>query len=239
MTWTVGIDTSHVVAVGIARDGEPVARVIVDDTRAHAEALMPSVLEACEQAGIALTDVGEFAVGMGPGPFTGLRVGIATARTLALVGGKPVHPVCSLDVVAKQWAASRAPSVPEEPASRVPSVPEERGNVSRDTPAFLVATDARRKELYWATYDADGNRIGEPQVSAPTELPGLPVVGTVPDEYRGLVDFRADLPLDPAALAAHWPSLPVAGDEPYYLRPADATVPGKPKSALPRLRARR
>ena len=228
MTWTVGIDTSHVVAVGIARDGEPVARVIVDDTRAHAEALMPSVLEACEQAGIALTDVGEFAVGMGPGPFTGLRVGIATARTLALVGGKPVHPVCSLDVVAKQWAASRAPSVPEE-----------RGNVSRDTPAFLVATDARRKELYWATYDADGNRIGEPQVSAPTELPGLPVVGTVPDEYRGLVDFRADLPLDPAALAAHWPSLPVAGDEPYYLRPADATVPGKPKSALPRLRARR
>ena len=239
MTWTVGIDTSHVVAVGIARDGEPVARVIVDDTRAHAEALMPSVLEACEQAGIALTDVGEFAVGMGPGPFTGLRVGIATARTLALVGGKPVHPVCSLDVVAKQWAASRAPSVPEEPASRVPSVPEERGNVSRDTPAFLVATDARRKELYWATYDADGNRIGEPQVSAPTELPGLPVVGTVPDEYRGLVDFRADLPLDPAALAAHWPSLPVAGDEPFYLRPADATVPGKPKSALPRLRARR
>ncbi len=239
MTWTVGIDTSHVVAVGIARDGDPVARVIVDDTRAHAEALMPSVLEACEQAGIALTDVGEFAVGMGPGPFTGLRVGIATARTLALVGGKPVHPVCSLDVVAKQWAASRAPSVPEEPASRVPSVPEERGNVSRDTPAFLVATDARRKELYWATYDADGNRIGEPQVSAPTELPGLPVVGTVPDEYRGLVDFRADLPLDPAALAAHWPSLPVAGDEPYYLRPADATVPGKPKSALPRLRARR
>ena len=239
MTWTVGIDTSHVVAVGIARDGDPVARVIVDDTRAHAEALMPSVLEACEQAGIALTDVGEFAVGMGPGPFTGLRVGIATARTLALVGGKPVHPVCSLDVVAKQWAASRAPSVPEEPASRVPSVPEERGNVSRDTPAFLVATDARRKELYWATYDADGNRIGEPQVSAPTELPGLPVVGTVPDEYRGLVDFRADLPLDPAALAAHWPSLPVAGEEPYYLRPADATVPGKPKSALPRLRARR
>jgi len=129
--------------------------------------------------------------------------------------------------------------VPEGAPSRVPSVPEERGNVSRDTPAFLVATDARRKELYWATYDADGNRIGEPQVSAPTELPGLPVVGTVPDEYRGLVDFRADLPLDPAALAAHWPSLPVAGDEPYYLRPADATVPGKPKSALPRLRARR
>ncbi|MFD0867356.1 tRNA (adenosine(37)-N6)-threonylcarbamoyltransferase complex dimerization subunit type 1 TsaB [Tessaracoccus lubricantis] len=102
MTWTVGIDTSHVVAVGIARDGEPVARVIVDDTRAHAEALMPSVLEACAQAGIALTDVDEFAVGMGPGPFTGLRVGIATAWTLALAGHKPVHGVCSLDVVALQ-----------------------------------------------------------------------------------------------------------------------------------------
>lgn len=213
MTWTVGIDTSHVVAVGIARDGEPVARVIVDDTRAHAEALMPSVLEACEQAGIVLTDVDEFAVGMGPGPFTGLRVGIATARTLALAGRKPVHGVCSLDVVARQWV--------NPPAQ------------------FVVAADARRKELYWALYDGEGNRIGEPQVSAPAELPALPVAGAVPEEHAALLDRQGPDQLDPAVLAARWSTLAPAGEEPYYLRPADATVPGKPKSALPRLRARR
>lgn len=223
MTWTVGIDTSHAVAVGVARDHQPVARVIVEDTRAHAEALMPSVLEVCREAGIALGDVDAFAVGMGPGPFTGLRVGIATARTLGLAGGKPVHPVCSLDVVARQWVAEQGAL----------------GAAPQGEPAFAVAADARRKELYWAVYDAAGNRIGEPRVSAPTELPQLPVAGAVPAEYLPLLRVQGPSALDPAFLAAHWAELASAGDEPYYLRPADATVPGKPKSALPRLRARR
>ena len=73
MTITLGIDTSAFVAVGVAVDGEALARVVVEDTRAHAEALMPAVLQACAQAGVALRDVDEFVVGMGPGPFTGLR----------------------------------------------------------------------------------------------------------------------------------------------------------------------
>ena len=83
MTYTLGIDTSHHVAVGVARDGEVVARSVVEDSRAHVEELVPSVLRACAEAGIALTDIDEIAVGMGPGPFTGLRVGVATAWTLA------------------------------------------------------------------------------------------------------------------------------------------------------------
>ena len=87
---------------------------------------------------------------------------------------------------------------------------------------FVVAADARRKELYWARYSADGRRVGEPQVSAPDQLPQLPVAGAVPEAFRDLLDLQGP-----------------TGDEPYYLRPADATVPGKPKSALPRLRARR
>lgn len=216
MTWTIGIDTSHVVAVGIARDGQPVGRVIVDDTRAHAEALMPSVLQVCADAGVELTSVDEFAVGMGPGPFTGLRVGIATALTLGLAGQKPVHGVCSLDVIALQHVdGGEAPQ------------------------RFLVAADARRKELYWAAYDGAGNRLGEPQVSAPEELPKLPVVGAVPEQYHGLLNIQGHLALDPSVLAARWADLKPAGDEPYYLRGADATVPGKPKSAIPRLRARR
>ncbi len=227
MTVTLGIDTSAFVAVGLAVDGVALARVVVEDTRAHAEALMPAVLEACAQAGVALRDVDEFVVGMGPGPFTGLRVGIATAWTLAHAAGRTPQGVCSLDVVARQWADEGA------------------------TDEFLVAADARRKELYWRRYLPDGSPAGAPQVSAPDQLPGLGIVGTVPEPLLAQVhSFRHDgslalarrlneRELDPGALAAKWRTLEPAGDEPYYLRAADATVPGKPKSALPRLRAAR
>lgn len=215
MSVTLAIDTSHYVSVGIARDGESIARVVVADTRAHVEALMDCVQAACAEAGIALTDVDEYAVGMGPGPFTGLRVGISTARTLAAVAARPIHPVCSLDVVAAQWAAKGAPE------------------------RFVVAADARRKELYWREYTADGAPAGEPMVTAPDSLPALPVAGAVPELYRELLDCQGPTELDPAALAAVATRLERAGEEPYYLRAADATVPGKPKSAIPRLRARR
>ncbi|HMR48363.1 MAG TPA: tRNA (adenosine(37)-N6)-threonylcarbamoyltransferase complex dimerization subunit type 1 TsaB [Arachnia sp.] len=217
MTFTLGIDTSHHVAVGIARDGQILGRVVVEDTRAHAESLMPSILSAAERAGVALQDVGEIAVGMGPGPFTGLRVGIATAWSLAHVAGLEPHGVCSLDVVAREWADRGAP---EE---------------------FLVVADARRKELYWARYSADGTRLIAPQVGTPEVLPGLPVAGAVPEAFADAVRVADGAPtgLDPAVLAARWAALAPAGAEPYYLRPADATVPGKPKSALPRLRPRR
>lgn len=215
MTWTLAIDTSHFVAVGLAGDGVAAASVVVDDTRAHAEALMPSVLAACAEAGIALREVDEFAVGMGPGPFTGLRVGVATAWTLAHLAGTEPHGVCSLDVVARQWSDEGAPD------------------------EFVVSADARRKELYWARYRSDGSRVGEPQVSAPDQLPDLPVAGEIPELYRHLLRTDGPSTLDPAVLATSWRRMAPAGDEPYYLRAPDATVPGKPKSALPRLRAAR
>lgn len=212
---TLAIDTSHHVTVGIARDGVPAAAVVVEDQRAHVEQLQPSVERACAEVGIALTDVDEFVVGMGPGPFTGLRVGIATAATLAAVADKPLHRICSLDAVALQVADDGV------------------------TGGFIVATDARRKELYWARYGEDGNRIGEPQVSAPADLPSLPVHGAVPEQYRDVVQFASERHLDPGRLAAQHGRLAPAGEEPYYLRPADAAVPGAPKSALPRIRVRR
>lgn len=217
MSLTLAIDTSHHVAVAVARDARPAARVVVEDTRAHAESLMPSILAACEQAGAAVQDIEQIAVGMGPGPFTGLRVGIATAWTLAHTAGIEPRGVCSLDVVARDWADRGAP---EE---------------------FLVVADARRKEVYWARYRADGTRLIDPQVGAPQALPDLPVAGAVPEPFADVVRIADGAPsaLDPGVLAARWHTLARAGDEPYYLRPADATVPGKPKSALPRLRPRR
>ena len=206
MTWTLGIDTSHHVAVGLARDGEPVASEVVADTRAHGEALAPLIQRLCASAGIAMTGIDSYAVGMGPGPFTGLRVGIVTARTLAAVTGSPLHGVCSLDVIAAQWQ-----DAPDE---------------------FVVASDARRKEFYWALY-RDGIRVGDPRVSAPEVIPDLPAAGPVLDDPAG------PRHLDAAVLAARWTDLPSVDGEPFYLRAADAAVPRTRKSALPRLRAPR
>jgi len=135
MTWTLAIDTSYFVATGLARDGVPIDSEVVTDTRAHGESLMPCVVELCRRHGLAVADIDEFAVGMGPGPFTGLRVGIAAAATLAHLAGQDLHRVCSLDALALQWRSTGAPA------------------------EFVVASDARRKELYWA-HHLDGVRVG-------------------------------------------------------------------------------
>ena len=214
MTWTLAIDTSGHATAGLAHDGVPVDSISVTAPRRHGEELMPSVLELCASAQIALQDVEEFVVGMGPGPFTGLRVGIVTAWTLAELAGREPHGVCSLDAYALQW--NNAPD------------------------RFIIASDARRKELYWAEYH-DGARVGEPRVGSPSELPpDIPVAGSIPEDYLKAVNHAADGPtsIKAAVLAARWRELSPAGEEPYYLRPADAQAGAKPKPVLPRLRAR-
>src|SRR3712207_8568560 len=100
----------------------------------HGEQLAPMISRALADAGALRQDVTAVAVGVGPGPYTGLRVGIVTARTFALVLGIPVYGVCSLDVL----AAAAVDGGVGEP--------------------FLATTDARRKELFWAGYDEDGSR---------------------------------------------------------------------------------
>ncbi len=215
MSWALAIDTSHHVAAGLARDGVPVDVEVVTNSRAHGESLMPCVVEVCRRNGLTVADVDEFVVGMGPGPFTGLRVGITAAATLAHLADAELHRICSLDALALQWGRAGAPQ------------------------EFVVASDARRKELYWAQY-RDGVRIGEPRVGAPEAMPPLPVAGPIPETLRDHITLDPNGPdhIDAASLAAYWRELPVAPPEPYYLRPADATVGGPPKSALPRLKLR-
>ena len=225
--WVLGIDTSTDVCVGLARDGVAVVSARVDDRRAHAEHLQELIDRACSDQHIAITDIDRVVVGLGPGPFTGLRVGIVTARTIAALGGDfpatiavPAG-VCSLDVVARQAVLGDQPPGGE----------------------FVVASDARRRELYWARYAVDGSRIGEPQVGAAETLPDLPVVGPGADLYPDVIGARA-VPgprhLDAGVLAASIDVLPDAGIEPLYLRKPDATVPSTRKSTLvtPRLSRR-
>ena len=125
------------------------AEVAAPSGTRHAELLTPAVRAVLADAGVTLADVGALVVGLGPGPYTGLRVGIVTAAALGDARSLPVHGVCSLDAVG--------------------------------TGARVVVTDARRKEVHWRTYDADGAPLGEPGVGRPEDLdlPDLPAVGDV------------------------------------------------------------
>lgn len=208
----LAIDTSSDICVGLAAGDTVLAVRRVEDRRAHVELLAGLVREALAEACIRLAEVTDIVVGMGPGPFTGLRVGIATAETLAWAGRTPLHRVCSLDVVASAYALADEP-----------------------TEEFVVAADARRKELYWGHYAPDGSRIGLPKVTAPGALPDLAVVGPGADVYpavhhgRPAVGPRA---IDPGLMARIGPELPGVGDQPLYLRRPDAVEPTSRKSAL-------
>jgi tRNA threonylcarbamoyl adenosine modification protein YeaZ len=114
------------------------AECVTVDAKAHGELLTPHILSALADAGRTLADVDAIVCGVGPGPFTGLRAGMATAAALGHALAKPVYPVCTLDAIA---------AVEEGP--------------------LLVATDARRKEVYWAAYDAAGTRVEGPSVDKP------------------------------------------------------------------------
>lgn len=200
----LAIDTSAGTSVAVV---DPATRQVLavretDDTRRHAEVVGPFLDEVLRDAGIAPADVTGVAAGMGPGPFTGLRVGIAAARTFAAARGVPVHPVVSHDAVA----------------------------AGQDGP-LVVLTDARRREVAWSAYDADGVRVAGPGLARPADLDDV-LRASRPDT----VDWRrvtaATIPagrlgvLVADRLAS---GAPLAADTPVYLREPDVTVLGAPK----------
>ena len=205
----LALDTATVVNVGLARGSQVLAVATVTDRMAHAEQLMPLVADTLARGGVRVADLDQIVVGLGPGPFTGLRVGVVTAQILATVTGVPLHGVCSLDALAVEYAAT-------DPAGK-----------------FVVATDARRREVYWASYAADGRRQHGPTVERPDAVPQLPTIGPAgdlyPDQLRVVPGPRR---LDPGVMAVRAPDLPDAGREPLYLRRPDASEPSRPKSVL-------
>lgn len=152
---TLALDTSGGTCVAVLRGGAVLARAERPDPRGHAEHLAPLVRDALAEAGLSAADVTSVAVGTGPAPFTGLRVGLVTAAAFAVARGLPVRGVASLEA----WArASRA----EARAAGAESV--------------RVVTDARRREVYTASYAVDDAAPGglrvieEPRVIAPADL---------------------------------------------------------------------
>ncbi|MBN0044253.1 tRNA (adenosine(37)-N6)-threonylcarbamoyltransferase complex dimerization subunit type 1 TsaB [Streptomyces actuosus] len=188
------------------------------DARRHGELLLPAVDRVLTEAGLALDAVTGIVVGVGPGPYTGLRVGLMTADTFGLALQVPVHGVCTLDGLAYAADIDRGP--------------------------FVVATDARRKEVYWATYADSRTRLTDPAVDRPADITGqvegLPAVGAGALLYPEVFP-RVHEPehVSAAALARLAAERLAAGVElpaprPLYLRRPDAQVPRNYKVVTPK-----
>ncbi|WP_433512726.1 tRNA (adenosine(37)-N6)-threonylcarbamoyltransferase complex dimerization subunit type 1 TsaB [Nonomuraea sp. CA-143628] len=207
----LAFDTATPAVTAALHDGRSVlAESTTIDARRHGELLIPTIETVLREAGAALSEVTAVVAGSGPGPYTGLRVGLMTAQGLATTLAVPAYGICTLDAVA--YGSGLA-----EP--------------------FLVATDARRKEVFWARYSDARTRLDGPFVDRPAEVPveGLPVVGAGAGLYPDVLG-RSDAPPYPyagflAALAAERIAAgePLGPPRPIYLRRPDAVVPGAPK----------
>lgn len=204
----LAIDTaSPATSVAVVRDGQVVVERCHVDARGHCEALAPLVAEALAGAGTAAPRLSAVVVGVGPGAYTGLRVGIVTALAIGEAAAVPVHGVVSLDALAFGSGLGEQ---------------------------FAVVTDARRKEVFWARYADRVTRLSGPAVGRPDDLApalaGLPVVGAAGTAFADrFADVRGpDLPsagslgcLAGERLASGVGLLP---PEPVYLRRPDVTV---------------
>lgn len=209
------------------------AQRVTLDARAHAELLTPHVVDCLAEAGLAAGALDAVVVGSGPGPFTGLRVGMATAAAFADALGVPVHGVCSLDALA---ARVRACGVCGGGSG-------EGGACEGD---LLVVTDARRREAYRARYAPDGRRVDGPAVGPAADVDTAGVGLAVGDATRlgelggGVrTDASVSAP-DAASLVAVAAGLLLGGAEPapleaLYLRRPDA-VPPRPRPVSAALR---
>ncbi|WP_395295805.1 tRNA (adenosine(37)-N6)-threonylcarbamoyltransferase complex dimerization subunit type 1 TsaB [Kitasatospora hibisci] len=213
----LAFDTATPAVTAAVHDGTTVlAETDQVDARRHGELLLPAIDRVLQSAGVDKRLLTGIAVGVGPGPYTGLRVGLVTAAALGHALDLPVYGVCTLDAIAHQ--------------ARTEGL----------TGPFTVATDARRKEVYWASYDADGRRAEGPGVDRPAELSPCPrAVGAgallYPDTFPGAhgpehVSAGALAAFAAAELAAGRELLPNA---PLYLRRPDAQVPAGYKAVLP------
>ena len=220
----LGLDTATpAVTVALHDGGQPLAQLVTVDAHRHAELLAPAIAKVIADAGAAQRDLTGIVAGVGPGPYTGLRVGLVTARVLGAALGIPVYGLCSLDVIAADVVAGGD----EGPGRGLP------GRHGRAAAGALLGR-----------YDSTGRRTVGPEVSKPAEIPasGLPAAGegpmlypeVLPDGLGPAYPAAATLcRIAVAALAAGDPDKVLLPPEPLYLRRPDAREPGTPKRVTP------
>lgn len=221
----LGVDTGGgACSVALWRDGAVLAHECRPMARGHAELLVPMIAAAAERAGIALDAIDLYGVTIGPGAFTGLRIGIATVAGMALASGRPIVGVDSF--------VAHAAAVPAG------------GRAGR---TVLVAIDSRRAELFVRTFHADLTPASAGDWLAPAALPRwlppgpLLVVGDAAGTAAAALDGRPETVVDPAGDRAVDPGVVAAlaaadagratrePPAPAYLRPPDA-IPAAPAS---------
>ena len=152
----LAIDTSSAwCSVALSSDGE-VPRLRHETVSAGAsQLLLPWIESLLKEANLSLTDLDAISVGIGPGAFTGVRLGVAVVQGLAISQDIPVVPVCSLDAIAAQLVSMD---------SFLANKPER----------FMIAIDARMDEVYWAHYETQHDelpkRIGDIHLTKPEDL---------------------------------------------------------------------
>jgi tRNA threonylcarbamoyl adenosine modification protein YeaZ len=219
----LAFDTSTAaVTVAVVHDGALRAERLVVDANRQGERLAPMIHDALAAAQAKAQDLAAIGVGLGPGPFTGLRVGIMTAKAMADALDVPAYGVCSLDLIADQHRSEGAP--------------------------FAVLSDARRKQVYWARYDAAGQRLEGPDLARPDDVAERLrghvrlVAGAGSHLYRdAFVGFEiVELGQYPGAAdlgrrVTDLVRVEAAVDDvmPLYLRRPDAQPPGRPKQVTP------
>lgn len=227
----LAIDTSATASAALlkTRSADSAAQLLAsfhtEETNTHSEVLAPGIQGLLAETGNTGGDLDAVVVGVGPGPFTGLRVGIATARALGFVWGIPVHGAMSLNALAHEVLVDSA----------------SRGRVDQ---GFTVAIDARRKELYWAHYAADGTLLDGPHVGVAESLPPGPVYGAGAGLYddrlagngREVAEHFANRHPSAGSLGAWAVRVLGSGGEllpttPLYLRESDAQVPAQMKGS--------
>lgn len=247
----LGLDTATATAGLAIVDGDRVLAEARHDTRGRGADLLVGLDALCLAAGVAPTALSAIAIGAGPGSFTGLRIGMATAKGIAFAAARPLWAVSSLAALAddarrEHAARAFAPAVPVDPAPPVDPAATSAtsalaADVERDT-LFCAVLDARRGEVFAGCFRG-GAPLGDERVLAPGELAGwvAEVTGGAPVWFAGdAIDAHAAVlaPLAPRWLAARKPSgraiaqLGIAGAHvditvggaPTYIRPSEAEV---------------
>ena len=205
----LAIDTSAGTSVAVVdRTAGVIAEHGIPDTMRHAEVIGDLIAQCLAEAGITVDALSGVVAGMGPGPFTGLRVGIAAARVFALGAGKPLVPIVSHDAIAYgRYLAG-------------------------ESGALLVVTDARRKEVYWSAYSGSDDvglpvRVDGPRLAKPAELLEADFVHAGMPRFDAAEIFAGDLGMVAELTFAHGRAF--AADEPLYLRSPDVTLSAGPK----------